>query len=120
MVCASLALGNSGSDVVTRLSTKIYEACRGGGMTLPNFPDFTATINALREGTRPQNNASYKVCVQQHDRLKILESMAAKWVNTDCLKDKALNLIEKHNGNFNPDAEMWVEDRTYAIYIFLT
>jgi hypothetical protein len=28
------------------------------------------------------------------------------------LKDRAIELIESHNKQFNPDGEMWVEDRT--------
>ena len=53
--------------------------------------------------------------MQQHSRLKILESMASKWVNTESLKDRAMDLIEKHNSLFNPDAEMWVEDRSMGL-----
>ena len=37
--------------------------------------------------------------------------MAGKWVNTELLKDRAMEAIENHNASFNPDGEMWVEDR---------
>lgn len=107
-----MVLGSSGSDLANRLSNKIYELCRSKTIDLPAFPDFSPTLNALREGCTTQTNGNFKVCVQQHAKLKILESMASKWVNTESLKDRAMDLIEKHNSLFNPDAEMWVEDRS--------
>lgn len=110
-----MVLGSSGSDLANRLSNKIYELCRSKTIDLPAFPDFAPTLNALREGCTAQTTGNFKVCVQQHSRLKILESMASKWVNTESLKDRAMDLIEKHNSLFNPDAEMWVEDRSMGL-----
>ena len=111
-MCASMNLGNSGSDLVSRISNKIYEAARAKTIQLPGFPDFAPTIAALREGTTSQSSsAEYKVCVSQGGRLKVLESFASKWIGEENLKDRAMELIEGHNKNFNPDGELWVEDR---------
>lgn len=107
-----MVLGNSGTDLVSRLSNKIYELCRTKTIQVPGFPDFTPLVNSLREGSQPQSTATYKVCVQQHATLKILESMAGKWLAEEALKDRALDLINEHNKHFNPDGDMMVTDRT--------
>lgn len=111
-ICATMSLDNSGSDLLTRLSNKVYEAARAGTMTLQGFPDFAPTIAALKEGSSGPPPPTYKVCQQQHDRLLILESMAGKWVSVEMLKDRAMEVIEQHNGTYNPNGSMWVEDRT--------
>jgi hypothetical protein len=103
-----LALGNSGGEVLNRLSNKIYESCRQGTISIPGFPDFQPTINALKDGQAAPAPGNYKVCVEQAGRLKILESFAGKWTETETLKDRAIELIESHNKQFNPDGEMWV------------
>ena len=110
-ICASMTLDDSGSDLATRLSNRLYESCRSGSVSLPGFPDFQPLVSALKEGNKTAPSTAYKVCVQHHDKLKILESMAGKWVNTELLKDRAMEAIENHNASFNPDGEMWVEDR---------
>lgn len=108
-----MVLGQSGDELVNRLSNKIYEACRLKSIQLPNFPDFGPTIAALREGSMaPTNSDGFKVCIQQHDKLKILESMASKWLATESLKDKALEMIEHHNSIYNIGGEMLLEDRS--------
>ena len=111
-VCATMALGNTGSDLVTRLSNRLYELCRAGTIQLPSFPDFSGTLAALREGCRSNNTVTYKVCVEQQGNLKILQSMAMKWTETEALSSRAMEAIDEHNKKFNPNGDMWVEDVT--------
>jgi hypothetical protein len=109
-----MVLGNSGGELMTRLGNKIYEACRSKAIDLASFPDFAPTIKALREGPVSQSTATYKVCVQHHSQLQILQSMAEKWVQTDALREKAMSIIENHNKRFNVGGEMWFEERRRA------
>lgn len=106
-----MVYGNSGTELVNRLGNKIYEQCRNGTMTLRGFPDFQPTIEALREGSTPRTNTTYKVCVQQQSNLVVLESMASKWVNTESLKDEAVGLISQHNQKYNDGGTFWLEER---------
>ena len=114
-ICASMVLGQTGTDLMSRLSNRIYECCRTKSISLPAFPDFAPTIEALRSEHVGARSVTYKVCVQQQNKLKLLESMASKWLETDIIREQAMALIEKHNSIFNPDGEMWVEDRTLAL-----
>ena len=98
-----MVLGNSGSELANRISNRIYELCRTRAMDLPSFPNFDPLVEALREGGAVTSTATYKVCVQQ--------SMAGKWMQTDCVKDQAESMIKQHNEKYNPNAELWVEDR---------
>ncbi len=110
-----MVFGNSGTELVNRLGNKIYEQCRNGTMSLAGFPNFQPTIDALREGSTPSTNTTYKVCVQQQSKLVVLESMASKWVNTESLKDEAVTLISEHNKKYNIDGEFWLEERTLGM-----
>lgn len=99
---------------MSRLGNKIYEACRNKTIDLPSFPDFAPTIRALRDGPVAQNTGTYKVCVQHHSKLKILQSMAEKWVQTEALQERAMSIIENHNKHFNAGGELWFEERRIA------
>ena len=110
-VCASMVWGNTGGDLLSRLSNRIYEACRAKSIQIAAFPDFGPTIAALKSEQAPSTTTTFRVCVQQQSKLKILESMATKWVNTDSLKDKAMELIELHNAKYNINGEMLFQDR---------
>lgn len=109
--CATLVLDNSGTELVTRISNRVYTMCRANDMNVPGFPDYGPTIDALKQGSTPTAPRSYKVCIQQADRLKVLESYAEKWVSTPSTVDRATELIEAHNSTYNPDAEWWVADK---------
>ena len=101
---------------MSRLGNKIYESCRSKSIELPSFPDFGPTIKALRDGPASQTAGTFKVCVQHQSQLKILQSMAEKWVQTDALREKAMSIIENHNNRFNVGGEMWFEERRLAHY----
>ena len=106
-----MVLGNSGTELANRIANRLYELCRTKAIDLPSFPNFAPMVEALREGGTVTSATTYKVCVQQHDRLKVLESMAGKWMQTECLKDQAESMIKEHNEKYNPNGELWVEDR---------
>ena len=46
------------------------------------------------------------------DRLVILQSLAQKWIDTESTKERAMEIIEGHNKEFNPDGQFWLEERT--------
>ena len=110
MRCATLSLDQSGADIQSRISNRVYEWCRTQKMKLGNFPDFGPLITSLREGANPSSTKSYRVCTQQAGRLLILESLAAKWLEHENTKDRANAEIAAHNASFNLDGEFWFSD----------
>lgn len=110
MHCATLSLDQSGADIQSRISNRVYEWCRTQKMKLGNFPDFGPLITSLREGANPSSTKSYRVCTQQAGRLLILESLAAKWLEHENTKDRANAEIAAHNASFNLDGEFWFSD----------
>ena len=113
MLCATLVLDSSGSDLVEHISNKVYESCRAGTLPVPTFPQFEPTLQALRENAAARNAVrTYKVCLQQGSHLKVLESFAEKWVSTELTKDRAVSIIEDHNMQYNPDSDWWACDKS--------
>lgn len=123
LFCATLVLDNSGSEIVGRLSNKVYELARSNKLELSGFPDFTPLVERLREGTsNAANPRQYRVCLQQGNKLKILESFAEKWTSTPSTAERATNLITDHNAQYNPDAEWWIADKIlgWKFFVFQT
>ncbi|CAL1136071.1 unnamed protein product [Cladocopium goreaui] len=101
-VCGTLCLDHSGSDMMQRIGNVIYERCRASTLTLPGFPDFGPTIAALRNSSVQERTKSYRVSAQQHDTLMVLEVYAKKWLSTESTKERAQEVIQSHNSEFNP------------------
>ena len=110
MHCATLMLDQSGAEIQSRVSNQLYEWCRNDKIQLGNFPNFGPLIAALREGANPSSTKSYRVCTQQGTRLLILESLASKWTETECTKDRATSEITAHNELYNKDGDFWFAD----------
>ncbi|CAK9021468.1 Uncharacterized protein SCF082_LOCUS15362 [Durusdinium trenchii] len=114
-LCASLCFDNSGTELVSRISHRLYEGCREENMKVNGFPDFNAHIQALKDSTMQyKEDATYKVCQQQHDKLLLLQSFAKKWVESEITMERAKAIVEDHNERFNPgsDADYWAPDET--------
>ena len=111
-MCGTLCLDHSGSDMMQRIGNVIYERCRASTLTLPGFPDFGPTIAALRSSNVQERTKSYRVSAQQHDTLMVLEVYAKKWMSTESTKERAQELIQSHNAEFNPTDKFWIEERT--------
>ncbi|CAK9024300.1 Uncharacterized protein SCF082_LOCUS16566 [Durusdinium trenchii] len=110
-VCGSLCLDHSGSDLLSRVSNRVYENCRSGAMSLPGFPNFEPIISGLKSNQPVDRQKSFRVSVQQMDRLVILQSLAQKWVDTESTRERALEIIADHNNQFNADGSYWMEER---------
>lgn len=65
-------------------------------------------------GSASVTTKEYKVCTQ-HDRLKVLESLAEKWTTTPSTADRATEAMENHNKTYNPDGEFWFADKRLVI-----
>ena len=112
-LCASLCLDHSGQDLLSRVSNKVYEACRAGSLALNGFPDFSPLVAALKSsGNAGDVNKTLRVTTQRHTTLVILEVLAKKWVENPDTRDRALAEIESHNDEFNASGQYWLEERT--------
>jgi len=98
--------------MMQRIGNVIYERCRASTLTLPGFPDFGPTIAALRNSSVQERTKSYRVSAQQHDTLMVLEVYAKKWLSTESTKERAQEVIQSHNLEFNPTDKFWIEERT--------
>ncbi|CAL1161032.1 unnamed protein product [Cladocopium goreaui] len=110
-VCGSLCLDHSGTDLMSRVSNKVYEHCRSGAISLPGFPDFNPIIHALKSHQPVERQKSFRVSVQQMDRLVVLQSLAQKWLDTESTRERALKIISDHNDTYNCDGQYWLEER---------
>jgi len=113
-ICATLVLDNSGTELISRISNKVYSMCRSGDLQLASFPDFEPTMSALRDGSSAAPTRNYKVCLQHHDRLLVLESFAEKWTTTALTSERAEQVIELHNTKYNPNGDYWLCDKSLA------
>ncbi|CAK9097187.1 unnamed protein product [Durusdinium trenchii] len=101
-VCGTICLDHTGADMLQRVGNKIYESCRSQSLNLPGFPAFEPVLSALRSQNVVDRHKSYRVSAQQHDALYILEVYAKKWLATESTKERAQQVIEDHNKEFNP------------------
>ena len=112
-LCASLCLDHSGQDLLSRVSNKVYEACRAGTLALTGFPDFSPLVSALKaSSTTGDMTKNFRVTTQRHTTLVILEVLAQKWVDNAEARERALAVIECHNKEFNESGQYWLEERT--------
>ena len=112
-ICGTICLDHSGSHLVTRLSNVIWERARAGEIHLPGFPAFEPIIQALKAGANRERNTSYRVTVQRHDTLYVLESFARKWLDDPMFHERALEIIKQHNTEYGTgeDGDFVVSDR---------
>ena len=112
-LCASLCLDHSGQDLLSRVSNKVYEACRAGTLALTGFPDFSPLVSALKaSSTTGDMTKNFRVTTQRHTTLVILEVLARKWVDNAETRERALAVIESHNKEFNESGQYWLEEKT--------
>lgn len=98
--------------MITKVATEIYNGCRSSKFTVPGFPCFDPILQALKTSNVTDRTKTFKVTVQQHDRLIILESFAKRWMEHDTTLEEAERVIANHNEQFNLDGQYWVSDRT--------
>ena len=114
VVCGTIVLDQTSSPdpLVNRIANRIYEDCRAEKLKVPGFPDFGPVINALRDGNQPGQERAWKVCCAQQGRLMILESLAAKWLETDSTSERAEEAVTSHNSKYNAGGDKLAADRT--------
>lgn len=98
--------------MITKVAHEIYNGCRSAKFTVPGFPCFDPILQALKTSNVTDRNKTFKVTVQQHDRLIILESFAKRWLEHDATREEAEKVITDHNEHYNPDGQYWVSERT--------
>ena len=67
----------------TRSSTNAEQ----GVLSVQGFPQFDTLIKALKEGNVSREGRSFNVCVQQGEKLVVLQSFASKFTDADVTKD---------------------------------
>ena len=109
IACASIALDNSGQELMNRISNRTYEQCRAGKLVLPSFPDFGPHIAALKSDTGFDQNKTYRVTCQVHDKLLILDSLARKWLDDEATCEEAKRMVIAHNDEYNPEGDLMTD-----------
>ena len=104
-LCATLCFDGLGQDLVNRISNKVYESARQGDLHLPNFPSFDPLLTALKNGTTMEGSKSYRVSCQRHDQLVLSESYCRKWLDDPNFVDRAKQVIQNHNDDYNPSGD---------------
>ena len=85
------------------LANKMFSMARNGEYKIQGFPDFSATLEDLRQYQRaPQ--PTYEVCVSTGEgHLIVRQSLVEFWSKKHSQFEDRLNgLIEAHNKEFNP------------------
>ena len=109
IACASIALDSSGQDLMNRISNRTYEQCRAGKLVLPSFPDFAPHIAALKDEKGFEQNKTYRVTCQVHDKLLVLDSLARKWLEDEGTCEEAKKMVKAHNDEYNPDGNLMTD-----------
>jgi hypothetical protein len=109
-------LTSLGKQIEKRIAEKIYNDSRNGSLQISGFPQFDSLISAIKQGSNPRENRNYQVCTQQGDRLLVLQSYAAKFMDSDVTKDEATQAIEDHNKVFNQGGNFWEDDMRTWVY----
>ncbi|CAK9107180.1 Uncharacterized protein SCF082_LOCUS49906 [Durusdinium trenchii] len=105
VLCGTIMLDQGAENLVKRVGSKVYDACRGGSLKLSGFPDFTGLVEAIQKGQASQVPKAYNVCVMKGESLRILKSLAQKFLDHELTHDKALGVIEDHNKKHNCDSD---------------
>ncbi|CAL1142471.1 unnamed protein product [Cladocopium goreaui] len=113
VLCGTICLDQFGEQQIEkRIAEKIYNDSRTGSLQISGFPQFDSLISAIKQGSNPRENRNYQVCTQKGDRLLVLQSYAAKFMDSDVTKDEATQAIEDHNKVFNQGGNFWEDDMT--------
>ena len=116
-ICATVALDHSGVDLNNKVANAIYEDCRKGQLTIPHFPNFDPLIQALKSGGATDRTKSFRVSAQRHNHLLLLETCAGKWVRNEATADRAKEIIQEHNVEYNPTGDYWISES--MLYLIL-
>ncbi|CAK9067885.1 unnamed protein product, partial [Durusdinium trenchii] len=108
LLCGSVVLDKQPDTMVQRIANKVYESCRAEQLKIVGFPSFAPLIQAIQQVKPDDQEKKYEVCVKKHDRLVVLQALAAKWMETE-FKDETVAILEAHNKQFNVDGEYWHE-----------
>ena len=108
MLCANLVLDRPHDALLQRVANRVHEDARAGHLKITSFPDYAPVIAAIRDAKVEESGKPLQVTVRKGERLVILQSLAAKWLETE-FKDETAKMIEEHNGKFNADGEYWHE-----------
>lgn len=109
--CGTLCVDHTGSDLASRVANKVYNGSRDGKLRLSGFPDYAPLLQALKTGGASKREKSFRVTIQQQDHLLVLESFAQKWLADESTKERALEIIDQHNQEYNKDGGYWASDR---------
>ncbi|CAK8999543.1 unnamed protein product, partial [Durusdinium trenchii] len=104
-LCATLCFENSGQDLINRIANEVYEQARSGQLQLSSFPSFEPLVNALKQGNATQESKHYRVSVQRHDQLLVLDTYARKWLDDSNFADQANEVIKNHNAEYNASGD---------------
>ena len=85
-MCGTVVLDVKLDTLQHRVANSIYESARSGQLELQGFPDFTPVVTSLRDKADETGPASYKVCVQKHANLCVLQSLAKQWLESDMFR----------------------------------
>ena len=97
-------------QIEKRIAEKIYNDARTGSLQISGFPQFDTLISAIKQGSIPRESRNFNVCVQQGERLLVLQSFAAKFMEGETTKDAATDVINRHNEQYNNGGEFWEDD----------
>ena len=106
MLCGTVVLDGP-DDISARVANDIYNRCRAKTLSIPQFPEFNPILEGLKNGETSVNPRQYNVSVPVGDNLVILESFAAKFVESEVTKEQATVAIQDHNQKYNPNCDYW-------------
>ena len=111
-MCATIALDHSGQELTNQIANSVYEESRSGQFVVPSFPDFQPLVQALKNGQTTDRTKSFRVSAQRFDQLLVLEAIAKKWLDSEITCDRAKDVIDAHNHEFNNSGDYWIAERT--------
>lgn len=112
VLSANLVLDTDSEVLLNRMAHKIFDSARAGTLALPGFPCFDQIIAALRADDKSEDQKGYQVCHSVNGSLKILEAFVQKWLETEQTQERALALVQAHDGKYNEDGDMIPAART--------
>ena len=93
-----------------RIANQIYEMCRSQKLQIPGFPDYGHLVTALGNVEPEAGPDNFEVTVRKHDKLVVLQSLAAKWLEHCDFTAEMQKLIQSHNDHYNQDGDYWHAD----------
>ena len=117
VLCANAILDKANEEHLSqRVANRVYDDARAGHLKLCGFPDYGPVVQALQNAAPQDSGKQYQVTVKKDDRLVILASLAAKWVDSE-FKDEVAADIKAHNAKYNVDGEYWHELTERLIWV---